>query len=242
MTGPHVEFLDDQPDGPAAAAPRTYESSSPAALDWLAVGAWTVAAALGVAASLSNVFTYRLDFSAVHSRGGYNALGRSLDPSLRNDRGTNYAVILAVGIVAFAALALAVFRDARAGGGTRLGRYAPAAAIGAVALLCGVLASIALGLVSSFASYRSLADTLDQQQANAVQLWIGPCLWFGIAALVAGVLGAVFTIRRTPHPAALPERTAASCGSAPPCVTPQHPPPKSGEADLWPDAGGTGGA
>lgn len=232
MTGPNVEFLDEQPSGSTAAAPRSDHSAAPAALDWLAIGGWTAAVALGVLASLTDVFTYRLDFSAVHSHGGYDAMGRSLDPGLRNDRGTDYAVILAVCIVAFAVVGIAVFRDARAGGGTRLGRYAPVAGVGAVALLLGVLASIALGLVSSFASYRSLADTLDEQQANAVQLWIGPCLWFGTGALLAGVVALVGTILRTPHPALLPGRTATTHDPSLACATLQQVPPRSDETDM----------
>lgn len=225
MTGTDVEFLDEQPSESDSRPPKAQGS---AALDWLAVAGWAAATALGVVASLTDVFTYRLDFSAVHSRGGYTALGRSLDPTLQNDRGTNYAVILIACVVAFALLGLTVLRDARTEGGTRLGRFAPAAGIGAVALLVGALASIALGLVSSFAGYRTLADTLDQQQAHAVQLWIGPCLWFGIAAFVAAVGALVLTILRTPGPVALPHRSAA----CPACGTPQHVPSRSDETDT----------
>ena len=234
MTGPNVEFLDEQPGGPTAGAPATDGSPTLTGLDWLAVAGWAAAAALGVVASLTNVFTYRLDFSAVHSHGGYTATGRSLDPGLRNDRGTDYAMILAVCVVAFALVGLAVFRDGRAGHGTRLGRSATPLGIGAVAMLFGVLATIALGLVSSFASYRTLANTLDAQQAHAVRLAIGPCLWFGIAALLVGIGALVLTILRLPGRAAGPDQQHGlpGGGPAPACGTPQQVPPRSDETDV----------
>ncbi len=192
-----VEFVDDstpahapQPAEPAAAGPDGRRAVA-------APVAWIAAAVLSVLATFQSIFTYRFTGASITSTGGYDAWGHSLDTQLPGEHGPRYALLLWVCAAAFALLAAAlraVF-SARVGRWTR--RHASAVGLCATTLLVGTLAGVALGIESSFASYRALSATL--QDANGgVHLTIGVSLWFGLGSLTCAVAALVLQIWRPP--------------------------------------------
>jgi hypothetical protein len=202
MTGPSVEFLDSEPVERPARVPRFgwRRTTVPPGTAWVAAGLWSAAAVLALLSTFQTVFTYRFDFSVIHTRGGYNALGYSLDATLAGDRWPGYAFILGFCSAVFALLAVVSIRALLDGEQSRLHRYATSVGIAAVSLLVGVLICIGLALSAVFATYRGLARTLADGREGAVHLAIGACLWLGVAALACAIAALVLTVlaNRTP--------------------------------------------
>jgi hypothetical protein len=205
MAGLDVEFLDTEPaEEPGASAettPAPQSARKPArSVAWAAIALWGAAAVLGLLSTFQTVFTYRFDFSVIHTRGGYNALGYSLDAALAGDRWPGYAFILGFCATVFALLAVVKARAIVTGAQSPMHRYAAGIGIAAVSLLIGVLICIGLALNAAFATYRGLARTLADGSENAVQLSIGACLWLGVASLVCAVAALLLTLLpgRTP--------------------------------------------
>jgi hypothetical protein len=192
MTGYHVEFVDDS--GPARAGEVT--ETAPAAVPRRALVAsscWLLTAACCVLASFQTVYTYHFTGRNITSRGGYDAWGHALDSALNDSSGPRYAIVLWLCAAVSAVLAATSVR-AGSTGGRWVQRHAAQVGIGVAGVLAGVLASIALDIQAGFGSYRALADSLNDQ--GGVDLGIGWCLWFGLAALAGAVAAVAFALRR----------------------------------------------
>lgn len=195
MTAYQVEFLD--PD-PAREAPVTRPALNrlPRSRAVTTAALWALSAALCVAAARQTVFSYRFTGRWITSHGGYNAWGHSLDNDVATEHGPRYALLLGLCAMLLAALAVAAARSDPTGRGARwLQRNLVAVGLTAAALLTGTVASIALGIEASFATYRSLAGTLDT--GGGVDLSVGGCLWFGLAALACGIAAVAMGVVRS---------------------------------------------
>ena len=200
MTGPSVptvEFLDSAPIARPAWTVRFDRAAAPPAI-WAATGLWAAAAVLALLSTFQTVFTYRFDFSVIHTRGGYNALGYSLDSTLAGDRWPGYAFVLGFCGAVFGVLAATSVRAALGGGEGRLRRYATSVGIAAVSLLFGVLVCIGLALGAVFATYRGLARSLADGRESAVHLSIGACVWLGVASLACALAALVLPLLAKP--------------------------------------------
>jgi hypothetical protein len=205
-----VEFLDSdsEPVERSAWRARFGRAEVPPAAIWVATGLWSAAAVLALLSTFQTVFTYRFDFSVIHTRGGYNALGYSLDATLAGDRWPGYAFILGFCSAVFALLAVVSIRAVFGGEQGRLHRYATSVGLAAVSLLIGVLICIGLALSAVFATYRGLARTLADGREGAVHLSIGACLWLGVAALACALAALVLTMLAKPTAPVTPEPDA----------------------------------
>lgn len=233
MVGSPVEFLSDPPDGDAIPERRAARGRRQLAqslqsllrrgkLEVAATASWAAAAALCIVGSYQTVFTYRFDGVAIHTRGGFDASGRSLDRVLSNEHGPRYAIVLFVCALWFLVLAVVVIRRPT-GRATRLAaRHAVSLGLAGTFLLVGLLSSLGLGLASMYSSYNGLAGALGAGGGVVVRLHIGACLWFGLAALACAVAGLALT-------ALLPSRVGAAPPAKPaaPDPVPDAPPDES---------------
>jgi hypothetical protein len=193
MTTYQVEFLDPDPAREVAAT-RPTPNRLPRRESVALAALWASSAALCAVASFQTVFSYHFTGTWITSHGGYNAWGHSLDSAVATEHGPRYALLLGLCAVLLATLAVAAARSDPTEAGARwLQRNLGALGLTAAALLAGTVASIALGIEASFATYRALAGTLD---TGGVDLSVGGCLWFGLAAVACGVGAVVVPFRQ----------------------------------------------
>ena len=210
-----VEFIDPPPEdpNPDGRGRRRYQELVGWARRQLGAGiarntallSWLAAAVLTVVATFQTVFTYRFDGTGIHTRGGFAASGRSLDPILSSEHGPRYAELFTVCAAWFAGVALLVVVERKGWVQWLAGRYVTGLAAAGTFLLVGSVAALGLDLEATHSSYSSLAHSLDQDSLGIVFRWhTGPCLWWVLAALAAAVVGLVATFRVSARPTTPP--------------------------------------
>ncbi len=189
MAGYRVEFVDPEPP-PVTRAAEPGRSRVTAVRASVVPVLWIAGAALCVLSSFQTIFTYHFTGASIRSRGGFDAWGHALDRQLNGEHGPRVALLLWVCAALFALLAATLLPGKVANRAVRWAlRHAAAIGLAAVALLTGTLASVGLGIESSFSSYHALSDTL--QDGGGVDLSIGGCLWLGLASLACAVAALV---------------------------------------------------
>jgi len=186
-----VEFVDaGQPsvDEPATPAPAPRQPPTAARLTAVL---WGAAGALCVASPFQTVYSYKFSGASIQSAGGFDGWGRpvgsTLAAELLGEHGTRYGIALCVCAALLGLVAFLVPRGEQSAGGwgarldNWLQRHATVIGISAVAMLLGVLGSMALGVESAYSTYHALDRAL-QDPGRGVFLSIGPCLWLGLAA------------------------------------------------------------
>lgn len=164
-----------------------------------AVVAWLIAAASAVVATFQTVFTYRFDGVGIHTRGGFAASGRSLDPILSSEHGPRYAELFAICAVWFLAVAVLVVVEAKGRLHRLVARHVTAIAGAGTFLLAGSVAALGLDLEATHSSYTNLADDLGGAEHIAFRWHTGACLWWVLGA-VATALVALAATSRIPPP------------------------------------------
>jgi len=203
-----VEFVDaEQPslDDPGSAAPAQQQRRPTVRL---AAVLWGAGAALCVVASFQRVYSYKFSGASIQSAGGFDGWGRPVGSTrpaeLLGEHATRYGVALCIcaallGLVAF----LALRAEQGVGGwsvrlGNRIQRHATVIGISAVAMLAGVLVSVALGVEAAYSTYYALDRAL-QDPGRGVLLSVGPCLWLGVAAALCAIAGLIVQGGRLPR-------------------------------------------
>jgi hypothetical protein len=220
MMGSPVEFVDDSPDSGAVEARRRgwRFSQLTRAVEPLLSGdklrlaaaiCWAASAALCVIASFQTVFTYRFDGTAIHTRGGFTASGRSLDPILSSEHGPRYAIAFFVCAGWFVVLAVVHGRSALGGREGMAARHVAVLGVAGTFLLVGLLSGLGLALESTYSSYNSLAGALSENGDIGVRLHLGGCLWFGLSALACAAAALALTARLRRDIPAAPARDRA---------------------------------
>jgi hypothetical protein len=215
-----VEFVDDPPGGDppgGGATPDRREETRQrqlartvrvllgrGRLEIAALTGWAAAAVLCLIASFQTVFTYRFDGVAIHTRGGFVASGRSLDPLLSDEHGPRFAIMFVVCAVWFVVLVAVLAQDGLGHPASSVARHAAAIGLAGTFLLVGLLSGLVLWLEATYSSYNSLAGALSQNGDIGVRLHIGPSLWLGLAALACAVAALVLTVLRGREPVAVP--------------------------------------
>jgi hypothetical protein len=239
MMGSPVEFVDDSPDSGAIQARRRgwrFSQLTRAVepllrgdkLRLAAASSWAASAALCVIASFQTVFTYRFDGTAIHTRGGFTASGRSLDPILSNEHGPRYAIVFFVCAGWYVVLAGVLGRTALGGRAGVAARHAATIGVAGTFLLVGLLSGLGLTLESTYSSYNSLAGDLSQNGDIGVRLHLGGCLWFGLSAVACAAAALALTVLLRRDIPAAPAREPAA---AMPPAEPQTPTPATEATD-----------
>lgn len=232
--GSPVEFVSDGPDGDAIPERRDALGHPPRARSFTALlsrgkieiaapASWAAAAALCVTASYQMVFTYRFDGVALHTRGGFDASGRSLDRVLSNEHGPRYAIVLFVCALWFLVLAALLIGKGTGRATGLVTRHAVSVGLAGTFLLVGLLSSIGLGLASTYSSYNGLAGALGEGGGIVVRLHIGACLWLGLAALACAFVGITLTALLQRRMVAASAQTPLATDPAPDDRAPDEP-------------------
>jgi hypothetical protein len=219
MMGSRVEFVDDSVVTEGASAGgrwrrgyawfvrRVRRQLDGGVARVAALLSWAAAAVLCIAASIAHVFTYRFDGTAIHTRGGFTASGRSLDPLLNSEHGPRYALLFVVCAVWFAGLGVLLITEGIGRAGRLAVRHLTAVSAAASFLLIGVVGSLALGVQATRSSYQNLDDSLNRAGHIEFQFHVGACLWLGIAAVACAATGLVATLLIASDSALSPAQT-----------------------------------
>jgi len=152
------------------------------------------AAALPVVAGRQALYTVVEDNVVAHESFTLSAWGDydvALGPPLAG-HGPRFGIVLMLGGVAFALLALLALRLLRGGSVEQGGRVSlgiAAAATGLVGLLVGITAAMTLQIQSAFAGYQEASGVLE------VRLRVGVAVWLCLASVLAGGLAVTAALR-----------------------------------------------